>query len=146
MAKDRFGQTIPFHAPFLLGIEERTVAPTRRWRDGSLESDLPMKQLKELFNVNHFIVSQANPHIAPLLRLKEIVRAYGGSFAAKVCQIVSPCCILFIEFVLFPLTMQIYFLLDMLPIHVKHKDISSFTYSCHMTCLLTYQEWYHVDA
>jgi TAG lipase / steryl ester hydrolase / phospholipase A2 / LPA acyltransferase len=86
MAKDRFGETIPFHAPFLLGIEEGTGVPTRRWRDGSLESDLPIKRLKELFNVNHFIVSQANPHIAPLLRLKEIVRAYGGSFAAKVCH------------------------------------------------------------
>ncbi|TVU35030.1 hypothetical protein EJB05_16896, partial [Eragrostis curvula] len=87
MAKDRFGETIPFHAPFLLGIEERTGVPTRRWRDGSLESDLPIKQLKELFNVNHFIVSQANPHIAPLLRLKEIVRAYGGSFAAKLAEL-----------------------------------------------------------
>jgi TAG lipase/steryl ester hydrolase/phospholipase A2/LPA acyltransferase len=90
MAKDRFGATVPFHAPFLLGVEERADAATRRWRDGSLESDLPMKQLKELFNVNHFIVSQANPHIAPLLRLKEIIRAYGGSFAAKVCQILPP--------------------------------------------------------
>lgn len=56
----------------------------RRWRDGSLESDLPMMQLKELFNVNHFIVSQANPHITPFLRFKEFVRAYGGDFAAKV--------------------------------------------------------------
>lgn len=56
----------------------------RLWRDGSLESDLPMMQLKELFNVNHFIVSQANPHIAPFLRFKEIVRVYGGDFAAKV--------------------------------------------------------------
>lgn len=46
-----------------------------------------MKQLKELFNVNHFIVSQANPHIAPLLRLKEIIRAYGGSFAAKLAEL-----------------------------------------------------------
>ncbi|KAI3921667.1 hypothetical protein MKW92_052761 [Papaver armeniacum] len=52
--------------------------PVRRWRD-----NLPMIQLKELFNVNHFIVSQANPHIAPFLRLKEIVRAYGGNFSAK---------------------------------------------------------------
>lgn len=43
-----------------------------------------MMQLKELFNVNHFIVSQANPHIAPFLRFKEIVRVYGGDFAAKV--------------------------------------------------------------
>ncbi|XP_048564586.1 triacylglycerol lipase SDP1-like [Triticum urartu] len=87
MAKDRFGETVPFHAPFLLGVEERADAATRRWRDGSLESDLPMKQLKELFNVNHFIVSQANPHIAPLLRLKEIIRAYGGSFAAKLAEL-----------------------------------------------------------
>ncbi|KAG8055323.1 hypothetical protein GUJ93_ZPchr0001g30990 [Zizania palustris] len=87
MAKDRFGETVPFHAPFLLGLEERVGATTRRWRDGSLESDLPMKQLKELFNVNHFIVSQANPHIAPLLRLKEIIRAYGGSFAAKLAEL-----------------------------------------------------------
>uniref|UniRef100_A0ACD5VKN3 Uncharacterized protein n=1 Tax=Avena sativa TaxID=4498 RepID=A0ACD5VKN3_AVESA len=87
MAKDRFGATVPFHAPFLLGVEERADAATRRWRDGSLESDLPMKQLKELFNVNHFIVSQANPHIAPLLRLKEIIRAYGGSFAAKLAEL-----------------------------------------------------------
>lgn len=32
------------------------------YSDGSLENDLPMQQLSELFNVNHFIVSQANPH------------------------------------------------------------------------------------
>jgi hypothetical protein len=38
-----------------------------------------------LFNVNHFIVSQANPHISPLLRMKELVRTYGGRFAGKVC-------------------------------------------------------------
>uniref|UniRef100_J3L4B7 PNPLA domain-containing protein n=3 Tax=Mesangiospermae TaxID=1437183 RepID=J3L4B7_ORYBR len=87
MAKDRFGETVPFHASFLLGLDERVGATTRRWRDGSLESDLPMKQLKELFNVNHFIVSQANPHIAPLLRLKEIIRAYGGNFAAKLAEL-----------------------------------------------------------
>lgn len=29
-----------------------------RYSDGSVESDLPMEQLAELFNVNHFIVSQ----------------------------------------------------------------------------------------
>ena len=28
--------------------------------DGSVECDLPMAQLSELFNVNHFIVSQVN--------------------------------------------------------------------------------------
>jgi predicted acylesterase/phospholipase RssA len=33
-----------------------------RYSDGSMEQDLPMQQLSEMFNVNHFIVSQANPH------------------------------------------------------------------------------------
>ena len=30
----------------------------RRWRDGSLEEDLPMRSLSEMFNVNYFLVSQ----------------------------------------------------------------------------------------
>ena len=83
MAKDRQGRLVPYHYLANEGQEGVGVF-RRRWRDGSLESDLPMIQLKELFNVNHFIVSQANPHIAPLLRLKDIVRTYGGDFAAKV--------------------------------------------------------------
>lgn len=87
MAKDRFGEIVPFHAPFLVGPEQLSGTSSRRWRDGSLESDLPMLQLKELFNVNHFIVSQANPHIAPLLRIKEFIRAYGGNFAAKLAHL-----------------------------------------------------------
>lgn len=87
MAKDRFGDIVPFHAPFFEEPEKVSGTSSRRWRDGSLESDLPIMQLKELFNVNHFIVSQANPHIAPLLRLKELVRAYGGNFAAKLAHL-----------------------------------------------------------
>lgn len=89
MAKDRSGEIVPYHPPFNLDPEENSGAPGRRWRDGSLEIDLPMMQLKELFNVNHFIVSQANPHIAPLLRMKDFVRAYGGSFAAKLAQLIE---------------------------------------------------------
>ncbi|KAJ4847014.1 mitogen-activated protein kinase tyrosine protein phosphatase sdp1 [Turnera subulata] len=87
MAKDRSGEIVPYHPPFNLGPEEGSDTSVRRWRDGSLEIDLPMMQLKELFNVNHFIVSQANPHIAPLLRLKDFVRAYGGNFAAKLAHL-----------------------------------------------------------
>lgn len=33
-----------------------------RFLDGSMEADLPMQQLSEMFNINHFIISQANPH------------------------------------------------------------------------------------
>ncbi|XVF07151.1 hypothetical protein REPUB_Repub06bG0113900 [Reevesia pubescens] len=87
MAKDRSGEIVPYHPPFNLDPEEGSGTSARRWRDGSLEVDLPMMQLKELFNVNHFIVSQANPHIVPLLRLKEFVRAFGGNFAAKLAQL-----------------------------------------------------------
>lgn len=37
------------------------------WEDGSVMSDLPMTRLSELFNVNNYIVSQVNPHIAPFV-------------------------------------------------------------------------------
>ncbi|KAH6828706.1 Patatin-like phospholipase family protein [Perilla frutescens var. hirtella] len=90
MAKDRSGNIVPYHPPFHLELEEGgggAGVPLRRWRDGSLEIDLPIKQLKELFNVNHYIVSQANPHIAPLLRLKQMVRNCGGCFGAKLAQL-----------------------------------------------------------
>ncbi|KAL2271645.1 hypothetical protein VTJ83DRAFT_1016 [Remersonia thermophila] len=34
-----------------------------RWKDGSLRSDIPIKELNMLFNVRFTIVSQVNPHI-----------------------------------------------------------------------------------
>ncbi|KAI3926170.1 hypothetical protein MKW98_028306 [Papaver atlanticum] len=67
MAKDRSGEIVPYHPPFHLGPDEASSLPVRRWRDGSLESDLLMIQLKEL--------------------LKEIVRVYGGNFAAKLAHL-----------------------------------------------------------
>mmetsp|Transcript_38702 Transcript_38702/g.121293 ORF Transcript_38702/g.121293 Transcript_38702/m.121293 type:complete len:819 (-) Transcript_38702:163-2619(-) len=39
------------------------------YADGSMEADLPMAQLSELFNVNHFVVSQVNPHATLLSTL-----------------------------------------------------------------------------
>lgn len=50
MSKDRHGNIVPF---FPEGL---------KWVDGCIENDLPMQRLSELFNVNHFIVSQVNPH------------------------------------------------------------------------------------
>jgi len=35
--------------------------------DGSVDNDLPMSRLAEMFNINHFIVSQVNPHVVPFL-------------------------------------------------------------------------------
>jgi len=47
------------------------------WIDGSVDNDLPMTRLAEMFNVNHFIVSQVNPHVAPFLA-REDAQGYGG--------------------------------------------------------------------
>ena len=62
LAKSRNGAFVPWQPEGKLG--------PRRWRDGSLEADLPMDGLRELFNCNYFVVSQTNPHIVPLLRIK----------------------------------------------------------------------------
>jgi len=66
------------------------------WIDGSLEADLPMQRLGELFNINHFIVSQVNPHarvLAPhqegdLEDLPEFDQKLFGSFgrAVRFCR------------------------------------------------------------
>lgn len=41
---------------------ESGIGMEQSFSDGSMEQDLPMTQLSEMFNVNHFIISQANPH------------------------------------------------------------------------------------
>jgi TAG lipase/steryl ester hydrolase/phospholipase A2/LPA acyltransferase len=38
-----------------------------KWKDGSLHADIPITRISELFNVNHFIVSQTNPHAIPFM-------------------------------------------------------------------------------
>eukprot|EP00834_Sanchytrium_tribonematis_P002003 NODE_55_length_29507_cov_0.809712.p6 type:complete len:448 gc:universal NODE_55_length_29507_cov_0.809712:2688-4031(+) len=41
--------------------------------DGSVDNDLPMQRISEMFNVNQFIVAQVNPHVVPFLS-KSIVK------------------------------------------------------------------------
>lgn len=43
----------------------------QRWIDGSVDNDIPTTRLAEMFNVNHFIVSQVNPHVVPFLVKEE---------------------------------------------------------------------------
>jgi len=40
---------------------------SKRWVDGTLSNDLPLLRLARLHNVNHYIVSQTNPHVAPFM-------------------------------------------------------------------------------
>lgn len=59
--KDEFGDLVPW-AP----AQETTFRP---WTHTTYtERDSPLTRIAELFNVNHFIVSQARPYIAPFLR------------------------------------------------------------------------------
>ncbi|CAM0137203.1 unnamed protein product [Umbelopsis sp. WA50703] len=55
-AKDASGKIVPWNPSGQFYI------------DGSVENDLPMNKLSELFNVNHFIVCQVNPHVIPFLK------------------------------------------------------------------------------
>ncbi|KAK5672534.1 Lipase 5 [Batrachochytrium dendrobatidis] len=55
MAKDANGMTVTWN-------------PSGHcWIDGSVESDLPIQRISELFSVNHFIVAQVNPHVMPFM-------------------------------------------------------------------------------
>lgn len=49
---------------------------SKRWVDGSIANDLPMLRLARLHNVNHYIVSQTNPHVVPFM--KEQTRSRGS--------------------------------------------------------------------
>jgi TAG lipase/steryl ester hydrolase/phospholipase A2/LPA acyltransferase len=65
------------------------VSVPRCRSQANLESDLPLQQLRELFNVNHFVISQASPYVAPALFLKETIRESAGLFASKVSLLSS---------------------------------------------------------
>jgi predicted acylesterase/phospholipase RssA len=41
--------------------------PQNRWIDGSVHDDIPKDKVSRLHNVNHYIVSQTNPHVVPFL-------------------------------------------------------------------------------
>jgi len=61
-----------FYPPVALAAKndqgkKQPYLPSRRWVDGSLSDDLPAKRLSRLYGVNHFIVSQVNPHIFPFV-------------------------------------------------------------------------------
>lgn len=52
-----------------------------KWMDGSFHGDLPKRRMARLHQVNHFIVSQTNPHVVPFLsdpRRRGIVGAAAG--------------------------------------------------------------------
>ncbi|KAJ3025690.1 UNVERIFIED_CONTAM: hypothetical protein HDU68_006805 [Siphonaria sp. JEL0065] len=55
LAKDKSGKVVPWTASHI------------KWGDSSYDSESPETRLAELFNVNHFIVSQSSPLATPFL-------------------------------------------------------------------------------
>jgi len=41
--------------------------PQSLWMDGSVHEDIPKDKINRLHNINHYIVSQTNPHVVPFL-------------------------------------------------------------------------------
>lgn len=63
---------------------------SKRWVDGSLANDLPMLRLARLHNVNHFIVSQTNPHVVPFMQEHHRIRRRGVvSFMREIALVAS---------------------------------------------------------
>ena len=57
--------------PVQLMVRQRGVVKpwmeNELWVDGSVSGDLPFTQLTQMLNINHYITSQANPHVIPFL-------------------------------------------------------------------------------
>ena len=57
-AKNMDGERVPY-------------IPGRKFVDGSIHDDLPIRRLSRLYGINHSIVSQTNPHVVPFLSRSE---------------------------------------------------------------------------
>lgn len=80
LARSSNGEMVPFAAGGDVAGATGSVGAGAAggWHDGSLEDDLPMRGLSEMFSVNHFIVSQSTPHIIPFLALKKSLGVVGA--------------------------------------------------------------------
>lgn len=59
MIKTESGEIKPYYMSHIKG--------SFKFVDGSVACDLPINRMSELFNINTFIVSQVNPHVAPFI-------------------------------------------------------------------------------
>lgn len=63
-----------------------------KFLDGSVDNDLPITRLSEMFNVDHIIACQVNPHVVPFLKLSvscvggEIETEYSAKFKTRLGQ------------------------------------------------------------
>ncbi|KAG0029368.1 hypothetical protein BGZ82_007987 [Podila clonocystis] len=76
LAKDKSGNIIPW-TPSAVNYTN-PITPSL-FSYGAVGPETPLTRLSELFNVNHFIVSQANPYIVPFMSRGLKDRKSGGS-------------------------------------------------------------------
>ncbi|ODQ81034.1 hypothetical protein BABINDRAFT_20442, partial [Babjeviella inositovora NRRL Y-12698] len=57
-------------------VQEWNGASSVKYVDGSVDNDVPITRLSEMFNVGHIIACQVNPHVAPLLKMS--ISCVGG--------------------------------------------------------------------
>ncbi|KAI5967350.1 TGL5 [Candida margitis] len=50
-------------------VHEWNNDESMKFMDGSVDNDLPITRLSEMFNVDHIIAVQVNPHVVPVLRV-----------------------------------------------------------------------------
>lgn len=62
---------------------------SKRWIDGTLAHDLPMLRLARLHNVDHYIVSQTNPHVVPFMQEQQRRRKGVLSFVRESTLVAS---------------------------------------------------------
>ncbi|MCW8845830.1 MAG: DUF3336 domain-containing protein [Gammaproteobacteria bacterium] len=55
-------------------FEGKTVPHMKRslWIDGSVHGDVPKERVSRMHNVNHYVVSQTNPHVVPFIREEDL--------------------------------------------------------------------------
>lgn len=63
-------------------IREWLGKTSAKFVDGSVENDLPIPRLSEMFNIDHIIACQVNPHVFPLLKLS--VSCVGGEIQNEI--------------------------------------------------------------
>lgn len=75
------------------GVTQEWHHTSVKFVDGSVDNDLPITRLSEMFNVDHIIACQVNPHVVPFLKLSntcvggEIETEYSAKFKTKLGQI-----------------------------------------------------------
>lgn len=62
-------------------IHEWNNDDTSKYVDGSVDGDLPIARLSEMFNVDHIIAVQVNPHVSPVLKIA--VGSIGGELDSE---------------------------------------------------------------